>query len=84
MEVEIIKNEKNLMEIKVDNLVVAEILRVYLNKAGIEFAAWRKEHPTLPAIFRIETKTTGVKKAVSDAVSNIKKDLSKIGALVKK
>jgi len=84
MEVEIVTNEKNLMEIKVDNLVVAEILRVYLNKAGVEFAAWRKEHPTKPLIFRIEVKNGTVKKAVSDVISDIKKDLSKINALVKK
>ena len=34
--------------------------------------------------FRIETKSGAVKKAVADAVSAIKKDLSKISALVKK
>jgi DNA-directed RNA polymerase subunit L len=84
MEVEIVKSEKNLLEIKVDSIVVAEILRVYLNRQGIEFVAWRIEHPTKPVFFRIESKGKGVKKEINDAVSAIKKDLSKVGALIKK
>jgi DNA-directed RNA polymerase subunit L len=78
MEVEIIKSEKDLIELKVDNITIAEILRVYLNEQGIKFAAWRKEHPTKPVVFRIESSGKTVKKAVSDAVSSIKKDLKNI------
>jgi len=84
MEIEIVAQEKNVLELKVDNLVVAEILRVYLNEQGVEFAAWRREHPTKPIVFRIETKSGTVKKAVSEAVGAIKKDLSKIASFVKK
>lgn len=84
MEVEIVKQAKNEIELKVDNITIAEILRVYLNKEGIEFAAWRREHPSKPVVFRIEAKSGTAKKAVADAVSAIKKDLSKISSLIKK
>ena len=84
MEIEILKKDKNEIELKIDNITVVEILRVYLNKQGIEFAAWRREHPSKPVVFRIETKSGTAKKAVSDAVSEIKKDLGKILSLVKK
>ena len=77
------KHEKNSVELSIDNLTVAEILRVYLNREGIEFAAWRREHPSKPILFKIES-SGSVKKAVSDAVDAIKKDCDKILALVKK
>ena len=61
---------------------MAEVLRTYVNKQGVEFVAWRREHPTRPARRRIESKN--VKKDVSDAVSAIKKDLDKLVKSVKK
>jgi DNA-directed RNA polymerase subunit L len=83
MEIEIIKQEKEELELKMDNLTVAEILRVYLNEQGVKFAAWRREHPTKPIVFRIETSGKTVKKAVSEAISAINKDAAKIVAAVK-
>ncbi|MBS3099472.1 hypothetical protein J4462_04620 [Candidatus Pacearchaeota archaeon] len=82
MEIEINKQEKNGVELKIDNTTVAEILRVYLNEQGNEFAAWRREHPSKPATMRIES-GKNVKKEISDAVSAIKKDLNKISKTVK-
>ena len=84
MKTQILKHEKNELEIKIDNTTVAEILRVYLNENGVEFAAWRKEHPTKPATMRIQSSEKTVKKEISEAVSNIKKDLNKVVSLVKK
>ena len=84
MEVEIIKSEKEDLEVKVDSVTVAEILRVYLNKQGVKFAAWRKEHPTKPIVFKIQTSGKTSKKAISEAVSAIKKDAAKISAVLKK
>ena len=84
MEIEIIKQEKNEIELKVNNITVAEILRVYLNNNDVEFAAWRREHPSKPVIMRIESSGKTVKKEVSEAVSAIKKDLNKIVTSVKK
>ena len=82
MNIEIIKQEKDEIELRIDNLTVAEILRVYLNAQGAEFAVWRREHPYKPIIFLI--KSGNAKKAVSDAVSAIKKDLDKLNTLTKK
>jgi DNA-directed RNA polymerase subunit L len=78
MNIEIIKQEKDEIELRIDNLTVAEILRVYLNEQGIEFAAWRREHPDKPIVFRIQSKGKTAKKAISDAVEAIKKDLDKL------
>ncbi len=77
MNMEILESGKDAIEVKLDNITVAEILRVYLNEQGIKFAAWRREHPTKPIIFRIESSGKTVKKAVGDAVAAIKKDLGK-------
>ncbi len=82
MNIEIVKQDKNNLEIKLDNPTVAEVLRVYLNAQGIEFAAWRKEHPTKPIIFKIQS-SKSIKKAVSDAVEAIKKDLENIEKTLK-
>ncbi|MBX4212047.1 hypothetical protein KW787_01145 [Candidatus Pacearchaeota archaeon] len=84
MNIDVVKSEKNELEIKIDNLTVAEIIRVYLNEQGIEFAAWRREHPTKPAILKIESSGSTVKKAVSDAIAAIQKDLGKVSSALKK
>ena len=84
MEVEIVKKEKNDLEVKLDSITVAEILRVYLNNQDVKFAAWRKEHPFKPILFKIETSGETVGKAVGNAVSAIKKDLDGISKGLKK
>ncbi|MBS3088673.1 hypothetical protein J4402_02735 [Candidatus Pacearchaeota archaeon] len=84
MNIEILKQEKNEVELKIDNLTIAEILRDYLNRQGVEFAAWRREHPTKPLIMRIATSGETVNKAVGEAVSAIEKDLDKIVKGIKK
>ena len=84
MNAEIVKQEKNDLEVKIDNQTVAEILRVYLNEQGVDFVAWRKEHPTKPLILKIKTSGKTVKKAVSDAIAEINKDCEKLLAVLKK
>ena len=73
---EVVNQEKDSVDIKIDNVTVAEILRVYLNQHGADMAVWRREHPTKPALMKIHGKN--VKKNVSDSVSAIKKDMDKI------
>lgn len=84
MNIQIVKSEKDAVELKIDNLTVAEVLRVYLYEAGVDFAVWRREHPSKPLIMKIESKDKLVKKVVSEAVAAIKKDCDKITALIKK
>jgi len=76
MEINIIKNDKNEIELELGNLAIAEILRVYLNKdSSITFVAWKREHPTKKPILLVKTKGKIAKKAVDDAISVITKDL---------
>lgn len=84
MNIEIMKDEKNDLELKMDNLTVAEILRVYLNEDGIDFAAWKREHPSRPILMKIKSFGKTVKKSVGDSVEHIKKDLDKIKSVLKK
>ncbi|HLF53972.1 MAG TPA: RpoL/Rpb11 RNA polymerase subunit family protein [Candidatus Nanoarchaeia archaeon] len=84
MKIEVLKQDKNSVEISIDNLTVAEVLRAYLNKEEIEFAAWRREHPSKPLLFKIESSGKTVKKAVADAVAAIKKDCDKLVGTLKK
>ncbi len=79
MEIDILKSSKDEIEIQVENLTIAELLRVYLNKdSSVTFAAWKREHPSERAILNVKTKGKTAKKAVSDAVAAITKDLNKI------
>jgi DNA-directed RNA polymerase subunit L len=82
MEMEFIKSEKGDVEFKTNDVTLVEILRVYLNKEGVDFAAWRREHPDRPVVMKIQSKD--VKKDVSNAVKAIKKDLDVVVKVVKK
>ncbi len=79
MEIEIIKSEKDDIELKIDNVTIAELLRVYLSKTeGVDFVAWRREHISKPAVLKVQTSGKTVKKAISEAISAIEKDSSKL------
>jgi len=79
MEIDILKSSKDEIELQVGNLTIAELLRVYLNKdSSVSFAAWKREHPSEKAILNAKTKGKTAKKAISDAVVAITKDLDKI------
>tara|TARA_Y100000310_G_C20700547_1_gene829430 strand:+ start:6344 stop:6601 length:258 start_codon:yes stop_codon:yes gene_type:complete len=84
MEVEVIKSDKEDLEVKVDNLTVAEVLRVYLNEQGADFAAWKREHPTKPALLKVKASKGTAKKAVSEAIGQVKKDLAELEKSIKK
>jgi len=79
MEINILKNSKNEIEIEFDNLTLAELLRVYLNRdSSVTFAAWKREHPTEKPKLLVRTGGKTVKKAISDAVNSATKELDKI------
>ena len=79
MEIKILKEDKNELKVQIDNLTIAEILRVYLNEDdAVSFAAWRREHPFKPPILRIKTSGKSAKKALQDAISEIEKDTGKL------
>ena len=75
MNIKILKDEKNELEIEMDSVTVAELLRVYLNKdEGVSFAAWKREHFEKPAMLKVKTKGKTASKAVADAISAIQKE----------
>ena len=82
MQIDIIKSEKDEVDLTLNNLTIAEVLRSYLYEHGADFAAWKREHPSKPIVMKI--KGANVKKAVSEAVDAIKKDCAKIASLTKK
>ncbi len=78
MEIKILKDEKNEIELEIDNQTVVEILRVYLNKdSAVKLGAWKKPHYSKPLILKIKTEGKSAKKALHDAVDAIQKDLGK-------
>ena len=85
MEVKYLKEEKNEVEVELDNLTITEILRVYLNKdSSVSFAAWRREHPSKAPILNIKTSGKTAKKALQDAISAVTKDTDRLLAEFKK
>jgi DNA-directed RNA polymerase subunit L len=85
MEVNILKSSKEELELELENLTIAEILRVYLNKdSSVTFAAWKREHPTKRPVLLVKTKGKTAKKAIDDAVSAIAKDMDKLESDSKK
>ncbi len=79
MELRILKNSKEEVEVELENLTLVELLRVYLNKdSGVTFAAWRRDHPSEKPVLKVTTKGKTAKKAISDAVSAVVKDLDRL------
>ena len=79
MEINVIKSLKDEIKLEFENVTIAEILRVYLNKdSSVTFAAWKREHPTEKPILLVKTKGKTAKKAVNDAVNALTKDLDKL------
>ena len=78
MEINILKDEKHDLEASIDNQTIVEVVRSYLNKdSNVKLAAWKKEHYSKPLILKIKTEGKTAKKALSDAISAIQKDLEK-------
>ena len=78
MEINVLKSSKDEIEVEVGSLTIAEILRVHLNKdSGVDFAAWKRKHPTEKPILKVKTKNKTAKKAITDAIGSIEKDLDK-------
>jgi len=85
MNINIIKDEKNELEMEIDSLTIAEVIREYLqNDSSVVFAAWRREHPTKPILLRVETKGKTPRKAIEDAIEHIQKEAEKLASEVKK
>ena len=57
MEIRILKDEKDDFDVELENVTLAEVLKVYLNQdPSVEFAAWKRIHPTENPILSLKTK----------------------------
>ena len=78
MEITILKDEKNDLEVQIDNQTIAELVRVYLNQdSAVKIGAWKKEHYSKPLILKVKTEGKSAKKALQDAIAKAQKDLKK-------
>mgnify|MGYP000514499666 CR=1 FL=1 len=77
MNVKILKEEKDYLEIEIDNLTIVELLRSRLAKKFV--CGWRREHPSKPPVLIIKGKNPkeAIKKAIQDLREELK-DLKKI------
>jgi DNA-directed RNA polymerase subunit L len=73
MEVKILKDEKDELDLEINSLTIAELLRVYLNKEGADIVAWKRDHPKTNPVLHI--KSDNPKKLVKKAISTIEKEL---------
>ena len=78
MEVKILKDEKNELEVQIDNQTLVELVRVYLNQdSSVKLGAWKKEHYSRPLILKVVTEGKSARKALQDAIAKAEKDLEK-------
>ena len=74
MEGKILRNDKESLELELDTLTVAELLRNELwQDDAVEAAAWRREHPTKNPVLLVKTKGKTAKKALSDCIERLEK-----------
>ena len=76
MDIKILKDTKNELDIELDSLTIAEVLRVYLNKQGAKLAAWKRDHPTKNPVLHIEADNP--KSLLKKAIKELEKEIDKI------
>ncbi len=85
MEINVLESSKDEIKVELDNLTIAEILRNYLNKdSSVEVAVWNREHPSKNPVLYVKTKGKTPKKAISDAVKVLTKELDSLSSDFKK
>ena len=85
MDIKVLKQDKDSIELEIESLTIAELLRVYLNKdSSVSFAAWKREHPSKNPVLVIQTQGKDAKKVLLDTIDKIKKLNSSIASDFKK
>jgi len=81
----VLKNEKNHLEVELNNLTMAEVTRTALwDDSAVTMAAWRREHPTKNPVLVVKTSGKTAKKALTDALDRLSKLNTKVLGDVKK
>jgi DNA-directed RNA polymerase subunit L len=75
----ILKNEKNHVEVEIENPTIAELMRNFLwQDETVKFAAWRRDHPTKYPVLIVKTEGKTAKKAIEDCIERIDKLSDKV------
>jgi DNA-directed RNA polymerase subunit L len=75
----ILKNEKNHVEIEIENPTIAELMRSFLwQDETVKFAAWKRDHPTKNPVLIVKTEGKTAKKAIEDCIERIDKLSDKV------
>ena len=79
MIVNVLKNEKNHLEIELNNLTIAELVRNELwEDSAVTVAAWRKTHPTKNPILVIKTNGKSAQKVLVECLEKVGKNNKKM------
>ena len=79
MEAKILVDEKDYLEIELDSLTIAELLRVELWKDNaVKQAAWKREHPTKNPVLVLKTSGKKPKTVLKDCMERIQKQNEKL------
>jgi len=79
MIVKVLKNEKNHLEIELNNLTIAELVRNELwEDSAVTVAAWKKTHPTKNPILVIKTEGKSAQKVLTECLETIEKNNKKM------
>lgn len=73
MEIKILKEEKEVLDVELGNLTVAELLRIYLNENGAKLAVWKRDHPSKNPVLHVEG--SNPKKLVKDTIEKLSKEI---------
>ncbi|MBS3090402.1 hypothetical protein J4433_01385 [Candidatus Pacearchaeota archaeon] len=69
MEINVLKDEKQHIEIEIGNLTVVELLRNQLWKnSAVDIVAWKREHPSKNPVLVVKVKSGTAKKALQDCI----------------
>ena len=82
MEITVLRDEKQILEVEIDNLTVAEVLRMYLNDEGAKLAVWKRDHPSKNPVLHIED--SNPKKLLKNAIAKLDKEIDAAVASFKK
>lgn len=76
MEIKILSDEKDSLDIELNNLTIAELLRVYLNENGAKLAVWKRDHPSKNPVLHIEGNNP--KKILKETLSNLENEIDSL------
>lgn len=74
MEIKVLRHDKNTIEVELDNLTIAELLRDMLwQDKATELAAWHREHPSKKPKLILHTQGKDAKKVLLETIEKIQK-----------